>query len=78
VKELERLSRLEAMYESQQEAIEEIKQDVKEIKDMLMNGYLERKIKQTIHAMLGSTILKIIFSVVTSSVVLSWLLSKVW
>lgn len=66
------------MYEAQQETIEEIKQDVKEIKDMLMNGYLERKIKQTIHAMLGSSILKIILSVVTSSVVLSWILSKIW
>ena len=71
----ERLAKLEAIIMHQREDIEEIRENIKEIREMLTNGYIERKIQKTLHDMLGSALIKIIFTIMTSSVFLSWLIS---
>jgi len=68
-----RVTKLEVLMGERMADIEEIKDNVEEIRKML-DGYLDSRIEQKFLQMAGKTTIKIVFAVLTSSVFISLIL----
>jgi len=74
----ERLAKLEERVSNLCDDIEELKKGQQKIIDMLMNGFLETKIKNMIKQQIGGWILKVFLSGSTIAAVISFLLGRVF
>lgn len=67
----ERVAKLEVLLEEFKEDIQNLREEVKEIKDLL-NGYLDKKIEDKMLQVVGKTFVKIFFALLTSSALISF------
>jgi len=74
----ERLAKLEERVSNLCDDIEELKKGQQKIIDMLMNGFLETKVKNMIKQQIGGWILKVFLSGSTIAAVISFLLGRVF
>ena len=74
----ERLAKLEERVSNLCDDIEELKKGQQKIIDMLMNGFLETKVKNMIKQQIGGWILKVFLSGSTIAAIVSFLLGRVF
>jgi len=74
----ERLAKLEERVSNLCDDIEELKKGQQKIIDMLMNGFLETKVKNMIKQQIGGWVLKVFLSGSTIAAVVSFLLGRVF
>jgi len=74
----ERLAKLEERVSNLCDDIEELKKGQQKIIDMLMNGFLETKVKNMIKQQIGGWVLKVFLSGSTIAAVISFLLGRVF
>lgn len=67
----ERVAKLEVFLEEFKEDIQNLREEVKEIKGLL-NGYLDKKIEDKMLQVVGKTFVKIFFALLTSSALISF------
>ena len=67
----ERVAKSEVLLEELKEDIQNLREEVKEIKGLL-NGYLDKKIEDKILQVIGKTFVKIFFALLTSSALISF------
>ncbi len=67
----ERVAKLEVLLEEVKEDIQNLREEVKEIKGLL-NGYLDKKIEDKMLQVVGKTFVKIFFALLTSSALISF------
>ena len=74
----ERLAKLEERVSNLCDDIEELKKGQQKIIDMLMNGFLETKVKNMIKQQIGGWVLKVFLSGSTIAAIVSFLLGRVF
>lgn len=67
----ERVAKSEVLLEEFKEDIQNLREEVKEIKGLL-NGYLDKKIEDKMFQVVGKTFVKIFFALLTSSALISF------
>jgi len=67
----ERVAKSEVLLEELKEDIQNLREEVKEIKGLL-NGYLDKKIEEKMLQVVGKTFVKIFFALLTSSALISF------
>lgn len=67
----ERVAKSEVLLEEFKEDIQNLREEVKEIKGLL-NGYLDKKIEDKMLQVVGKTFVKIFFALLTSSALISF------